>query len=90
MNVSTTLARVEARRLLDVQRGRRFAEAEEAAQAGAELVRAHPAGHSGSCPASSGGYVTRAEMAHGSGAVWHVDADQVPPSWWPKTGLILG
>lgn len=74
---------------LDEQRARRFAEAEAAAKQGAERVRVHPAHHTGPCPASSGGFVTRAEMRHGSGAVWHVDADQTPPSWWPTTGRVI-
>lgn len=89
MTAAELLAQASDMAILDAMRARRFAEAEEAAKQGAERVSVHPAGHFGPCPASSGGYVTRAEMAHGSAAVWHLDADQPRPSWWSRLAMVV-
>jgi hypothetical protein len=89
MTAAELLAQASDMAMLDVQRARRFAEAEEAAQQGAERVRVHPAGHFGPCPASSGGWISRGEMAHGSAAVWHLDADQPRPSWWSRLPMVV-
>ncbi len=76
--------------LLDAQRAAGWAEARAARERDAEVVRGHPAGHFGPCPASSGGYVTRGEIERlGSAAIWHLDSDQAPPDWWPTTGYVV-
>ncbi len=74
---------------IDDQRRALLDRADAARAAAAEVVAVHPAGHLGPCPAPGTMTTTRAEVeAHGSGAIWHVDAGEPVPSWWPKTGLV--
>ncbi len=75
--------------LLDAQRAAQWAEARAARERAAEVVRAHPAGHLGGCPASSGGFVTRGEVEGLGGTIWHLDADEDRPDWWPVTGYVV-
>ncbi len=74
--------------LLDAQRAAQWAEARAARERAAEVVRAHPAGHAGPCPRSSGGTITRGQVEGLGGGIWHLDADEDRPEWWPTTGLI--
>lgn len=87
--IEADLARAAEEASINRQRRARFTQSRAVALAGEERVRVHPGGHSGACPASSGGWISRAEMVHGNGGIWHVDSDQMPPSWWPKTGLVI-
>lgn len=75
---------------IDDQRRALVARADAARTSAGETVRVHPGAHVGACPAPGTMTVTRAEVeAHRSGGIWHLDADQPVPSWWPRTGRII-